>query len=552
MALPEVYIPSFYNALQQGRADKRTARINALQDELVLSAKRRADEEGAMLNEQKKAQRTYNIISEFEKRVPEADRAEVYSSVVLPELKKLNPNEQLPDIYSNTALSGLKIKARSLMPRSVEKVGDQLFVVQGDEAYSIAGAPKNTFSTVTQRYYDPRTGGTYEKDVPKQVDMFGNIHIGGNVAVQGYPEPVSLKDYEAWLQSNVSPEQFKQYQSTRVTIPTSQGQPTGEQRVPRFDQQGAPPRSVPSPQNTAGRTNQGFPISEDEPSPQSAPKQLRFEDLINPDGSIRVPQRQAPTIDYGSESPPVAMQAPNMGVNALMADSGMEIPNRFAMLAPMGSEPNRFGSAGVEGMEQAYVGTERQVGRPQEPNEPRKTTKEDLMIRASQGDQQALAQIRRMAEIEQSIKGQKVPDRVFKEYQQVKSDLQGVRDTLVTMRQARVALANKGINLSPQSQLANIPLSILGIQSDVQDNTDTFKSNMQAQANALLLENKGVQTDGDAKRAMSQLAQPLAYVNNKKMINALDNGIIALDRVYRRQMTRYTDLERQYPAIGGQ
>jgi hypothetical protein len=51
---------------------------------------------------------------------------------------------------------------------------------------------------------------------------------------------------------------------------------------------------------------------------------------------------------------------------------------------------------------------------------------------------------------------------------------------------------------------------------------------------------------------MSQIAQPLAYVNNKKMINALDNGIITLDRLYKKQMSKFADYNKQYPAIGGQ
>lgn len=550
MALPEVYIPSFYNAMQQGRADKRTAMLNALQDEFMVSSKKRADEEGAMINAQKKAQITYSILSQLEK-TPEADRAEVYA-VAYPKLQELNPETQLPDAYSASALSGLKIKAKSILPRSVEKVGDQLVVVQGDEAFTIAGTPKSDFSSVTQTFVDPKTNIAYAKDVPKQADIFGNIHIGRNVVVRGYPDPVSLEDYEAYLQANMPPDKFQEYKSTRVTIPVSQVQQTGAQRVPNFMPQGAPQPSVPSPQNTAGRTNQGFAISEDEVPQPSAPKQLRFEDLVNPDGSIRVPQREAPTIDYGDEPPPVAMQNPEMGVNALMADSGMDIPNRFAMLAPYGSQPNRFGSAGVEGMEQAYVGNARQVGRAPQPNQPNKVTKEDLMIKASQGDPQALAQIKRMAEIEKSVKGQKVPDRVFKEFQQVKADMQGVRDTLLTMRKARSDLASGRINLSALSRGSNVPLSILGLQSDTQDRTDTYISNMQAQANALLLENKGVQTDGDAKRAMSQIAQPLAYVNNKKMINALDNGIINLERLYKKQMSKFADYNKQYPAIGGQ
>jgi hypothetical protein len=551
MALPEVYIPSFYNAMQQGRADKRTAMINALQDEFMVSQKQRAEQEGAMLNEQKKAQVTYSILSQIEK-TPEANRAEVYA-IAYPKLQELNPDMQLPDAYSASALSGLKIKAKSILPRSVEKVGDQLVVVQGDEAFPIAGTPKSEFSTVTQRFYDPKTGATYEKDVPKQTDIFGNIHTGGMVAVRGYEEPVSLKDYEAYLQANMSPDKFQEYKSTRVTIPVSQSAQSGDQRVPRFTPQGVPQQPVPSPQNTAGRTNQGFAISEDEVPQPPAPKQLRFEDLVNPDGSIRVPQRQAPTIDYGDEPPPVAMQNPEMGVNALMGDSMMpEGVNRFAMLKPFGSEPNRFGSAGVEGMEQAYVGNARQVGRAPQPNQPNKVTKEDLMIRASQGDPQALAQINRIAEIERSVKGQKITDKVKLAYQEAKAETQSTRDMIASMRQARVDLANGRINLSTLSRASNVPLSILGMQSDTQDRTDTYISNMQAQANAILMQNKGVQTDGDAERAMKQIAQPLAYVNNKKMISALDNGINRLQKVYNIQLKKLADFNRQYPAIGGQ
>jgi hypothetical protein len=553
MALPEVYIPSFYNAMQQGRADKRTAMINALQDEFMVSQKQRAEQEGAMLNEQKKAQVTYSILSQIEK-TPEANRAEVYA-IAYPKLQELNPDMQLPDAYSASALSGLKIKAKSILPRSVEKVGDQLVVVQGDEAFPIAGAPKSDFKTVKQTYIG-KDNAIFETNVPVFKDMFGAIHTGDQVTVEGYPYPVNLKDYEAWLQTNVSPEQFQQYLGTRVNIPVSQGQQTGAQRVPNFMPQGASKPSVPSPQNTAGRTNQGFAISEDEVPQPPAPKQLRFEDLVNPDGSIRVPQRQAPTIDYGDEPPPVAMQNPDMpemGVNALMGDSMMpEGVNRFAMLAPYGSEPNRFGSPAVEGMEQAYVGTGRQVGRAPQPNQPNKVTKEDLMIRASQGDPQALAQINRIAEIERSVKGQKITDKVKLAYQEAKAETQSTRDMIASMRQARVDLANGRINLSTLSRASNVPLSILGMQSDTQDRTDTYISNMQAQANAILMQNKGVQTDGDAERAMKQIAQPLAYVNNKKMISALDNGINRLQKVYNIQLKKLADFNRQYPAIGGQ
>ncbi len=172
MALPEVYIPSFYNAMQQGRSDKRTAMLNALQDEFMISSKKRAEEEGAMLNEQKKAQVTYSILSQIEK-TPEANRAEVYA-IAYPKLQELNPNMQLPDAYSASALSGLKIKAKSILPRSVEKVGDQLVVVQGDEAYTIAGAPKSDFKTVKQTYVG-KNNAIYETDVPVYKDMFGAI-----------------------------------------------------------------------------------------------------------------------------------------------------------------------------------------------------------------------------------------------------------------------------------------------------------------------------------------------------------------------------------------
>ncbi len=59
---------------------------------------------------------------------------------------------------------------------------------------------------------------TVEKDV-KFIEE--QIKANPNNITQ-YEEPVSLKDYEAYLQANMSPEKFQEYKSTRVTIPVSQ------------------------------------------------------------------------------------------------------------------------------------------------------------------------------------------------------------------------------------------------------------------------------------------------------------------------------------------
>lgn len=557
MQLPEVYIPSFYNAMQQGRADKRTERLNSMQDDLIINQKQMADEK-------RRAELAYGIAEYIDKQEDDATKAELYAEAI-PQLSKLFPDMQLPAIYSKQAISSIKAKTSPYIPTEFKSAGETMYEIKGSQITPVGGSGSGKGIKTRTHTYSDASGATWQVDVPEQVDMFGNRHIGNQVFVQGMDRGVPVKDYEAWLQTQMPPDQFQQYKSTRVDIPTASGAPSGK-RVP------APVPNASG--NIAGRTNQGFAISEGEvpqPPQQGAPQipaQIPTNQprgYLNPDGSLKKRSSPLPTpeIDYsGSEQPPVAMQPPSapqglpipaMGANALMGDSMMpEGANRFAMLQPFGSEPvNRLGgSQGIEGIEQAYTSGSRMTGAPRQGAQPPKLTKEDLMIRAGQGDQNAVAQLQRMAEVERSIKGQKVPDKVFGAYQQSMADMESIRYILSEMRKYRVMLQKGDINLNAFSQFAGAVLSPWDLQSDTYDNTSNFRRSLIAQANALLQENKGVQTDGDAKRAMGELASGTTNFGNKEMKSALDTNIRNLNRVYTTLQRSINDYKKRYPAIG--
>lgn len=557
MQLSEVYIPSFYNAMQQGKADKRAERLNAMQDDLIINQKQMADEK-------RRAELAYGIADYIDKQQDDATKAELYAEAI-PQLSKLFPDMPLPTTYSKQAISSIKAKTSPYIPTEYKNAGDVMYRIQGSEITPVGGIGGGQGIKTRTHTYSDESGATWQVDVPEQVDMFGNRHIGDQVFVQGMTRGVPVKDYEAWLQTQIQPEQFQQYRSTRVDIPTASGAPSGK-RVP------APVPNASG--NTAGRTNQGFAISEDEvpqPPKQGAPPipaQMPTNEprgYLNPDGSLkkRSAPLPAPEIDYGgSEQPPVAMQPPSapqgqpmpvMGANALMGGSMMpEGANRFATLQPFGSEPvNRLGgSQGIEGIEQAYTDGRRMTGAPRQGAQPPKLTKEDLMIRAGQGDQNAVAQLQRMAEVERSIKGQKVPDKVFMAYQQATADMESIRYTLSQMRRYRAMLQKGDINLNAFSQFSGAVLSPWDLQSDTYDNTQNFRRSLVSQANALLKENKGVQTDSDAKRAMDELASGTANFGNKEMKSALDTNIRNLNRVYTTLQRSVNDFKKRYPAIG--
>jgi hypothetical protein len=320
MQLPEVYIPSIYNALQQGRADKRTARLNALQDEFMISQKQMADE-------QRKAQLAYNIADYIDKQAEDADKANLYAQAV-PQLAKLFPDMQLPPTYSKQAILSIKAKTSPYIPVEYKSAGETLYRLQGSDVTAVGGGGQNGKIVARQ---DVKDGVPIERSLFQFRNDRGDLQEGEDIFNAEYPLGVNASQYYQWLDAQKPP----------------QAKPPTVNKVPSVPIQQAVTAQASG--NSAGETNVGVPIQSDEtlqPTPMPS--------------TLPPPMSQA--------MPPQAM--PMQGVNALLESViPQDQMNRFATLQPFGSEPvNRIGgSMGIEGIEQAYVGSDGQPAMPPKP-----------------------------------------------------------------------------------------------------------------------------------------------------------------------------------------
>lgn len=530
----ELIIPSYYDAFRQGKMDARTDRINAMQDDLASQQKQMAQDQKRMVD-------GYKYLQTIES-ASEAEKPRLYK-LAYPKLAQMFPEYNLPTDWSPQVAQDLPVIKKWLLsqvPAQYEKVGDTLYEIRGGEIRPVGQGNKGV-KIRTQNFATPE-GAQYQEYKPEQVDVFGNTHIGKEVFVQGASESVPLSAYERWLQGNVSPEQYAEYQKSRVNIPVDNMAPANNRRVPNY-----------TPSGVAGRTNQGYPIDGNEPplSPtpmpssvpaptQPAPAQPNPKDYLNPDGSLkkRQPAYLPPEVDYSMDGEDVTM-------------TGGQMPNRFAQLQPFGSAPmNRLGgSQGIEGIDYAYTGA-RMVRPPTREPQPQKLTKEDLMIRAGRGDQEAIRMLQRMAEVEKTIKPSKIPESTMKNYQQAMADMEGIRGTLTDMRRHRAMLQKGDINMNILSRAGNAPLTLMDMQSDTYNNTSVFLTSIQDQVNALLTQNKGVQTDSDAVRALQSITHWSAKVSNSAMEKALTNAINKLNRTYATQLRTISDYRKQYKGLG--
>lgn len=318
MQLQDIYIPSAYNALQQGRADKRTAMLNSLQDQFMISQKQMADE-------QRKSQIAYNIADYIDQQKDETVKATLYAEAV-PQLSKLFPDMQLPATYSAQAISSIKAKSAPYIPTEYKSAGDMLYRIQGSDVTPVGGS-RNKGKIVARA--DVVNGVPVEKSALQFENDRGDLQEGEDIFNPEYPLGVNANKYYEWLDAQKPP----------------QAKPPSVNKVPSAPIQQAVKEQATG--NTAGMTNVGTPIQSDDtlqPTPMPS----------------TVPMSQA--------MPPQAM--PMQGINALipeaMSQDGM---NRFATLQPFGSEPmNRLGgSMGIEGIEQAYVGSDGQPAMPPKP-----------------------------------------------------------------------------------------------------------------------------------------------------------------------------------------
>lgn len=318
MQLPEVYIPSIYNAMQQGRADKRTAKLNALQDEFMISQKQTADE-------QRKAQLAYNIADYIDKQAEDADKANLYAQAV-PQLAKLFPDMQLPPTYSKQAILSIKAKTSPYIPVEYKSAGETLYRLQGSDVTPVGGT-RNKGKIVTRQ--DVVNGVPVDKSAYQFENDRGDLQEGFDIFNPEYPLGVNEKLYYDWKDAQ-EPPQFK---------------PPSSNKTPSLPIQQAVKAQAMG--NTAGMTNVATPIE--------------------PDTTLQ-PTPMPSTVPMSQAMPPQAM--PMQGINALIPDAMFQDEmNRFATLQPFGSQPmNRLGgSMGIEGFEQAYVGSDGQPAMPPKP-----------------------------------------------------------------------------------------------------------------------------------------------------------------------------------------
>lgn len=321
MALPEVYIPSFYNAMQQGRADKRTAMLNSLQDQFMISQKQMADE-------QRKGQLAYNIADYIDNEKDETIKATLYAEAV-PQLSKLFPDMQLPATYSKQAISSIKAKTTPFIPTEYKSAGETLYRIKGSDVTLVGGGIGSKGKIVTRA--DVENNVPIERSLYQFTNDRGDLQEGIHIFNADYPLGVKASDYYPWLDAKKPP----------------QDKPPSANKVPSAPIQQAVKAQATG--NTAGMTNVATPIESDttlQPTPMPS--------------TVQPPLSQA--------MPPQAM--PTQGINALIPDAMFpDEMNRFATLQPFGSQPmNRLGgSMGIEGFEQAYVGSDGQPAMPPKP-----------------------------------------------------------------------------------------------------------------------------------------------------------------------------------------
>lgn len=320
MQLQDIYIPSAYNALQQGRADKRTAMLNSLQDQFMISQKQMADE-------QRKSQIAYNIADYIDQETDKTVKASLYAEAV-PQLSKLFPDMQLPATYSKQAIASIKAKSAPYIATEYKSAGDTLYRIQGPNVTPVGGS-RNKGKIVTRD--DVVNGVPVQKSALQFENERGDLQEGFDIFNPEYPLGVNEKLYYEWLDAQKPPED----------------KPPSSNKIPSLPIQQAVKAQATG--NTAGMTNVGTPIESDttlQPTPMPS--------------TVQPPLSQA--------MPPQAM--PMQGINALIPDAMFQDEmNRFATLQPFGSQPmNRLGgSIGIEGFEQAYVGSDGQPAMPPKP-----------------------------------------------------------------------------------------------------------------------------------------------------------------------------------------
>jgi hypothetical protein len=122
---------------------------------------------------------------------------------------------------------------------------------------------------------------------------------------------------------------------------------------------------------------------------------------------------------------------------------------------------------------------------------------------------------------------------------------------------------NKKIALGPIANIESAARNRLGYSNEQSRNFESFKAKLENMRNSILLLNKGVQTEGDAQRAMNELMSnlndPEVVKQRLKEIRALNqraadirkNNVNILRQNFGAEPLDFEPLERQPSSMGG-
>lgn len=127
--------------------------------------------------------------------------------------------------------------------------------------------------------------------------------------------------------------------------------------------------------------------------------------------------------------------------------------------------------------------------------------------------------------------------------------IEGNRDAAETasqvydkMNRYRDMIANGQLDVTVASRMGNNFREFLNASDQNTRNAAVFMADMEDMRNARLLEAKGVQTEGDAQRAMSAIVPGFSGYDNKTMLSLLDRAAGDLGKAYTKHSGKYSSV----------
>jgi hypothetical protein len=155
-----------------------------------------------------------------------------------------------------------------------------------------------------------------------------------------------------------------------------------------------------------------------------------------------------------------------------------------------------------------------------------------------------------------------IPPSALKVQQEDLEALQTFRGLDADLRSIEKQIGSGALNLGPVDNLLSAGRNRIGLSNEQSRNYESFKAKLENMRNAVLLLNKGVQTEGDAQRAMNELMsnlndpgvvqQRLAEIRkiNQRAADIRKNNVNILRQNFGAEPLDFAPLENQPSAIG--